>query len=434
MLVYSPTIGPRLHYVLQFLGNAWLGKPLPFTTIREEALQYNGVLVNYSPGKIRDKELRIEPHGLLSETGIREIGIVVKNNNDNIPYFFETNGDYHFDIFSAIFYLLSRYEEYLRHDKDSYGRYAHTNSIAWREGFLNRPLVNEWMSDLRCRLTDNGYQASVIRHLAFSFLPTYDIDIAFSYRHKGFWRNFGAGVLELLTLKWKSFGQRLAVCLGKKRDPFDVFGWLNGLHEKHGLRPYYFFLFAPKRGRYDKNIDPRHPAMQQLVYDHAIRYPVGIHPSWRSGDEPGQLNEEIELLAKAGGITINASRQHYIRMSFPATYRQLLSAGIRFDFSMGYGSINGFRASVALPFYWYDLEKEETTGLLLFPFCYMEANSYFEQHQTEEEGLKEMRYYYDVVKSTGGLFCMIWHNSFLANDEKWSEWRLGYERFLEDVK
>ncbi|MCR6721639.1 MAG: polysaccharide deacetylase family protein [Chitinophagaceae bacterium] len=456
MLVYSPTIGPRLRYVLQFLGETLQGKPLSFTTNAQEALRYDGVLINYSATKLREIEIWIAPQGLLDETGIREVEIIVKNKENGIPFFFETSGDYPFDIFSAIFYLLSRYEEYLPHEKDSYGRYAHTNSLAWREGFLHRPIVNKWINEFNSHINhrqapnhlrgihtspDIHHRPSTIYHppstipqlpsaLPFTFLPTYDIDIAFSYKHKGFWRNMVGGVAALFTLKWKSLGERVSVCLGKKRDPFDVFGWLNGLHERLGLKPYYFFLVAPKRGKYDKNINPALPAMRQLVHDHAIRYPVGVHPSWRSGDEPAQLETEIRLLADAAGTEVQASRQHYIRISFPTTYRQLLASGIRFDFSMGYGSINGFRASVALPFYWYDLEKEETTQLLVFPFCYMEANSFFEQKQNAEEGLAEMRRYYDVVKNTGGLFCMIWHNSFLTETAIWAEWRKGYEKFL----
>src|SRR5690606_1402201 len=98
-----------------------------------------------------------------------------------------------------------------------------------------------------------------------------------------------------------------------------------------------------------------------------------------------------KLLETATGSSIKASRQHYIRLRIPETYRQLRKAGIAFDFSMGYGSLNGFRASAALPFYWYDLEKEEPTDLLIFPFCFMEANSYFEQSQNVDQAFEELR-------------------------------------------
>ena len=100
---------------------------------------------------------------------------------------------------------------------------------------------------------------------------------------------------------------------------------------------------------------------------------------------------------------------------------------------MGYGSINGFRASVASPFYWYDLEKEEATYLLLYPFCYMEANSFFEQKITPQQALEEMRHYYQQVKKVNGTFISIWHNTFLGTDERFKGWRDVYYQFIQEV-
>lgn len=440
MLVYATAITPRLQYVLQFVGEQWLGHKLEVTKDRSVAVAHAGLLLSYSSKRVRTDAFWVVPHGLLEETDIREQDIVV-DNNDNFPVFFRTPGDSSFDFLSAVFFLLSRYEEYLPHEKDEYGRYAHRNSLAFRSGFLDRPLINEWLNAIREQLQRHAgllprdvaqTWKPRFRPLPFTFLPTYDIDTAWSYRHKGFWRNLGGGVSDLLGGRWSAVRERIAVCIGRRSDPFDVFGWLNQLHERYSLRPYYFFLFAPRRGRFDKNIDPGKAALKALVRDHAIRYPVGLHPSWRSGDEAGLLAREKELLSTATGTDIIASRQHYIRMRLPDTYRQLSDAGIRFDFSMGYGSINGFRASVALPFYWYDLEKEATTPLMIFPFCFMEANSYFEQKQQAAAGLQEMQLFYESVRATGGLFCMIWHNSFLTDSPPWAAWRRGYEEFLRD--
>ena len=91
------------------------------------------------------------------------------------------------------------------------------------------------------------------------------------------------------------------VLRGKQKDPFDSYGWLNNLHEKYKLKPYYFFLLPEKRGRYDKNISPKCKSMQELIHDHVIRYPMGIHPSWKSGDDVSLLKKEIETLSKLNG-------------------------------------------------------------------------------------------------------------------------------------
>jgi len=107
----------------------------------------------------------------------------------------------------------------------------------------------------------------------------------------------------------------------------------------------------------------------------------------------------------------------------------LFVAGYKEDFSMGYGSINGFRASVASPFYLYDLEKEEPTNLLLYPFCYMEANSFFEQKFSPAQALEEMQHYYQQVKKVNGTFISIWHNTFLGTDDGLQEWSDDCRRF-----
>lgn len=100
---------------------------------------------------------------------------------------------------------------------------------------------------------------------------------------------------------------------------------------------------------------------------------------------------------------------------------------------MGYGSINGFRASVASPFYWYDLEKEQVTSLLLHPFCFMEANSFFEQRATPEQALEEMRHYHREVKKVNGQLITIWHNTFLGMDPMYAGWKEVYARFVKEV-
>ena len=130
---------------------------------------------------------------------------------------------------------------------------------------------------------------------------------------------------------------------------------------------------------------------------------------------------------------VTSSRQHFIRFNLPHTYRYLIDAGIKEEFSMGYGSINGFRASVALPFYWYDLEKEEQTGLLVYPFCYMEANSFFEQKFTPKQAFDEIMHYYKVIKDINGLMITIWHNTFLGTDNMFKGWKEVYQQFIGTV-
>ncbi|MFC0774568.1 polysaccharide deacetylase family protein [Terrimonas alba] len=414
-----------------FFGKEIIGKPFELTTDKDFYAGSNVPKINYSPERKSTDEVWLQPHSLLFESGISDQALKIFEVNGN-KAFFRTGGELSFDIFAASFYLLSRYEEYLPHQKDMYDRYAHENSLAFREGFLDKPLVNLWIRSFKETLKQK-FPSLILHYSAFTFLPTYDIDIAWSYKCKGWRRSLGGLVQSLIKRNWKQAKERIAVLRGKVKDPFDTYDWLHRLHEENRVKPYYFFLVAEKNGRYDKNILPQQKALQTLIGDHIIRYPVGIHPSWRSGDEHELLEKEMNTLSNFTGNKILSSRQHYIRFTLPGTFRRLIDNGIQFDFSMGYGSINGFRASAATPFYWYDLEKEQTTNLMLFPFCFMEANSFYEQKYSAQQALDEMRYYYNVVRSVNGTFIMIWHNHFLGTDKLFTGWKEVYEQFIKET-
>ena len=120
-------------------------------------------------------------------------------------------------------------------------------------------------------------------------------------------------------------------------------------------------------------------------------------------------------------------------MNLPETYRKLISNGIENDFSMGYGSINGFRASYCLPYYWYDLEKNEKTNLLIYPFCYMEANSYYEQQYTLHQATEEIYYYYRVTKEVEGVLITIFHNHLFGTKRLFEGWKEMYEQFCRNL-
>jgi hypothetical protein len=437
MLLFSPHITSRLSYIVDFVSGELFDEPIQITTDIKAFAAATGPRINYSEQNIANcfsiRPAPSAPEGatsLLFESGVRAIEIECFPFRDKRA-FFATEGDFPFDLFSAAFYLLTRYEEYLPHDKDEYGRYAHTNSLAWREGFLDQPLVNGWLQEFKTALS-LYYPRLAFRYPVFKFIPTYDIDSAYAYLHKGWRRNVGGALKALTAGRWRHLKERIRVLRGQGQDPFDVYEWLDSLHLYCRMRPYYFILAAARRKGVDRNTSIREEGLQELVRYHAVGSRLGVHPSWQSGDREVLLKEEIGWMEKISGQQIIRSRQHYIRFTLPVSYRLLLQYGIGQDFSMGYGSINGFRASVASSFYWYDLEKEEKTGLRLFPFCFMDANAYYEQHYTAARAMTELMHYYHQIRKVNGLMVTIWHNSILGRDPEFAGWKEVYETFLRE--
>jgi hypothetical protein len=431
LLLYSLSTSTRLQYIVNFFSHELFDRPIRITNDRGEYMSHRGPKINYTPNEITPYEFHICPVPLLFEDSVREQHI----NCFEINYqkaFFETNGTLPFDVFAASFYLLSRYEEYLPHKRDEYGRFAHTESLAFREGFLDQPLVNIWVQELRTALS-SVYPYIQYKRKQFSNVITYDIDIAYAYLHKGWYRNIGGALRSLWKGQWSDAAQRWRVLTGKEKDPFDCYEWLDALHLYCRLKPYYFFLVAKANSKYDRNVSTTSRRFKELVEYYAGTYNVGIHPSWQSGDDTALLKEEIEWLEVVADKEIAASRQHYVRFHLPESYRLLVQQGIRKEFSMGYGTINGFRASVCTPFKWYDLEREESTSLTIYPFCFMDANACFEERLSPQQAYDELMQLYNSVRKVNGMLITIWHNHMLGTDQKWTPWRQMFELFMKET-
>lgn len=422
MLVFSHHITPRLQYIIDYF-NEKLGLNAVVTNDEQLYKAHHSEKINYSAERIADVELFVQPVGLLLEDEIKKHKIECFEWNNTIA-FFQTNDDVGFDLFSAVFYCISRYEEYLEHEPDEYGRYAHWNSLAWKNDFLMKPVVDIWLKEFG-KLLQSKFHAFTIYQSPFTFIPTYDIDIAWSYKHKGFWRNIAASVKHPSTI-----AERLKVIRGNKQDPFDCYDWLNQLHQTHELSPVYFFLVAEERGKLDKNISPKQKALQQLIVQTKQLAEVGLHPSVHSNTAKECLLKEKNSLQQIIRQPVTKSRHHFLHLHVPHSYRELIAAGITDDYTMGYGTINGFRASTSNSFLWYDLENEKATQLYIHPFAMMEANSFYELKQSPEEALKELLELKEEIQKVNGTLITVFHNHFFGTDPVFAGWREMYEQFV----
>jgi len=430
-IIYSTVTTPRLQYILSTLLPAMGVNHFLVTTNLAAFRQSVAHKINYSPQPVDANEFWIAPSNLLFQKNMKPQTIECFK-WEGLPVFFKTTSPHiPFDILAASFYLVSRYEEYLPHTYDEYGRYAHTNSLAFSQGFLQMPLINCWLEKWKHALQQFFGDAKFSPRL-FNYVPTYDIDMAWSYFGKGYLRNAAGYVRGIIKGQWADIANRTKVLLSYTDDPFDVYQWLDNLHREHSLMPVYFFLMAQKPGRYDKNISPNNKYFKLLLRKICVMYKTGIHPSWQSGDAGYLLLREKNLLVKTVGKPVIDSRLHYVRITLPHTYEALLEAGITNDHSMGYGTINGFRASYCLPHKWYNLATETVTALTIHPFCYMDANSFFEQKLTAQQAGEELQHYYDVVKQVNGTLVTIFHNHLICDTPQQQPWRNMYEQFLQD--
>ncbi len=431
MLLYAHTITPRLSYIAQWLEEHYLNERLELTDSQERFCSYEGPRINYSVKQITEQECWIEPAGLLWEDKIQPQSIQVST-LDGSPVFFTGSGQMGFDPLAASFYLITRYEEYLPGGKDPFGRFDHKQSLAFRNNFLDRPLIDEWMQAL-CGCLRTRYPSLKFKEQRFELLTTYDIDESYAYLFKPIWVQTAGIFRDLLRGRFSWIQERIRTLTGKQQDPYDAFAFLSELHASIHTTPLCFIHVAAKKGPRDKNLSPQHPEQKRLVQSLSRWAHIGLHPSWQTGDEPSLLRSEKESLEKIISHSVLQSRQHFIRFQLPSTYRQLIKSGITDDYSMGYGSINGFRASTARSFYWFDLEKNHCTPLRVHPFCYMEATSFFETQSSIELAENEWRSFEQAVRSVNGRMITIWHNTTLGTQKRFQGWRDRYAYWLREI-
>ncbi len=429
--IFSPLTSARLKYILSYIFEEQLGVSFHIYEDKNLFERQNGIKINYSNREKINSDIHILPHYLLFENEI-QMPLIQLNYWMNEPIFFSTpDTNFPFDIFAASFFLISRYEEYVKYSPDLYHRFPAEKSVAFQYNFLKKPLVDFWLIHFKTHLKKLNSEL-IFKEKNFSFTPTYDIDIAFSYKHKGLKRTLGGMFNDLKEKKYSAIKERFQVLFFGKKDPYDAFEFLEKIETNYLLSPIYFFLVG-KNDVFDKNILPQKKAMQTLIKKISAKNTIGIHPSFASNDNEDFLKNELAILEKISTSKITSSRQHYIRFEMPTTFRKLISQGLQKDYSMGYGCVNGFRASTSNSFFWFDLEKNESTTLQLFPFCFMEANSFYEQKQNAAETETELDYYLDICKKVNGNLITIWHNFSIGNEEKWHGWSDIYEKFLKKI-
>jgi hypothetical protein len=366
---------------------------------------------------------------LLGDTGISQHNIGLGEWQE-IPTLYAVNDETYtlpFDLFSATFFLLTRYEEYYQYTPDKHGRYPATESILQKNGWLKRPLLDEWVAALGKILRDNGIKTN---RPTFYFQPSYDIDIAYSYLHKGRTRSIGAFLRDLLKVNTTGVKERISVGRGKQRDPFDSFDTIMEWHRQYGYSPLYFILASLQTTDFDKNILPTKPRMQELISELASDGTIGIHPSYYSDKYPEYMRREKNTLEQITGKLIDQSRQHYIKLKMPDTYRSLIALGIKDDHSMGYGSHLGFRAGTGASFLWYDLHAEDITALRVHPFCFMDTTARYEEALSPAEAMTVLNGMRKVLQQSNSTLTTIFHNFSLGTSREWKGWREAYQNFI----
>ncbi|MEP4947120.1 MAG: hypothetical protein ABJU26_06200, partial [Flavobacteriaceae bacterium] len=202
LLIFTHKITNRLSYTARQIFEKILGIDITFTTKVEDFIKHSGPKITYSKQPLQN-EFFIRSNDLLFEQGINDFNIKISD-WDGIPCFFSTDAKsaVPFDVFSASFFLLSRYEEYLPHVKDSLGRFPAQESIAVQNHFLELPVVDLWAYKLLGTLKE-VFPNIEHKKKAYRFTSIINVTTSHCYAFRGLVRNIGGFFYDLGRFKLK---------------------------------------------------------------------------------------------------------------------------------------------------------------------------------------------------------------------------------------
>ncbi len=398
-------ISPRIEYAFEFIFGS---RGVDYQLTTDSSSEFH-----FAYSKERNITVpHVEMAAFMTQTHLENIPLTVSEFEGMDCYAF----DGVVDPVASIFYHLTRYEEYISETKDEYGRFPFLVSTA-PENWVKMAMCDRWSAAILKHL---GLEPTEVKEV--NIVPSFDIDNTYAYKLKRGKRKLLSSFKDLLQFNFERIKERQRVLRGKMNDPYDTFSTIRAV-QKRFPQTKVFWLIG-KWGKKDRNISIKNKAHRQLIKslcDEGVD--IGLHPSFGSFLKKEVIASEKKELEEVCGKSISNSRQHFLRFQIPSTFADLHDIGFKNEYSMGYAERVGFRAGTARPHRWFDLSRNEVSGLIIHPFVYMDGTLREYMNLSIEESKTVIHELYDEVATYGGDFIFIWHNETIGNYGNWKGWK-----------
>lgn len=337
-----------------------------------------------------------------------------------------------YDLLGLTYWMLSRREEVGCPRHDDIDRFPASESHAMRHGYLQRPIVDEWLGVLRQVMRRLWPDLELITP-QFTVRVSHDVDVPSLYGFASLprlLRHMAASVLRrsdwrsALGAPWVRLRTRQALLAN---DPMNTFDWLMDLSDRHGLISAFYFICGRTDTLRDADYEPEHPAIRTLLRRiHQRGHEIGLHPSFNSYLAPEQIAREASRLRQVcaqEGIEQSGwgGRMHYLRWRQPVTLQAWQSAGMAYDSTLGYAEAPGFRCGTCFDYPAFDPVVGQALTLRIRPLVAMEISVMAPQYLglgTGEAALEHFLLLKRACRAVGGAFTLLWHNSNLRTEEE----------------
>jgi hypothetical protein len=331
-----------------------------------------------------------------------------------------------YDILGLTYWMLSRQEEVGRTDLDAHGRFPATSSHAYKHGYLDRPVVDEWLHILG-QVIQRTWPGIELKQHSFSMKVSHDVDEPSRYGFRStpaLVRAMAGDVIKRRDFKsvilapWVRMNTRTEL---HRADPANTFDWIMDVSEHHGLQSAFYFICG-HTDPHDADYQPEHPAIRHLMRRiHQRGHEIGLHPSYGTYQKPQLIRQEADRLRKIcaeEGIvqTKWGGRMHYLRWEHPTTLRAWADAGMTYDSSLGYADRPGFRCGTCFEYQAFDPILLEKMTIRIRPLVAMEVSIFDYEYlniKSSDGQCSKFLKLMEACKKTKGCFTMLWHNNNL---------------------
>ncbi len=342
------------------------------------------------------------------------------------------------DLLASTYFMLTRYEEWVRGGvRDAHGRFPGKESLPYRAGFIDRPIVDEYEELLRTWAGQAGVSVTAPNR-RFSVLLTHDVD-QIRTRHRYY--NLARAVKKALLGResWRQVARKALLAFKLFPDPADNMDDVIGLDRTMmasgnatRCQSVYFFM-ADDRAVSDGNYDIHGPRARRIIHDVLQSgATVGLHASYHAGQFPEDITDERIRLEEAVGVRIYKNRHHFLAWRDPEDGHALAASGITWDSTLGYADVAGFRLGVCRPIPLFDPHRRCMLGIEEHPLivmdCTLSSDGYM--NLDEDSAFAHVCKLADVAFQHGGEFVVLWHNHVLGKTDGSYHARL-YPRILD---
>ena len=310
------------------------------------------------------------------------------------------------DIFASIFFMLTRWEESVVSKLDEHERFIGKESVAYKAGFLNRPIVNEYIELLWNMMVALGYEDNRCDR-TFKLVLTHDIDFPFMrYRFLRI-SKYIANCLMRFHLN-----DALSYFPFYLQDPYDTYDFFMDVSEMADTESHFYFMSDGPDKRLINYSTGKKKRFRSIVDNITKRgHEVGFHPGYASFFNNITWRKEKEELESVINKKVLEGRQHYLRFKMPETFVLWEENRMEYDSTLSYFDVEGFRCGTGDSFPVFNFIERKTYKLKERPLIVMDATLVSYRDYTIEKIRNVLEYYIVLGKKYRMQITFLFHNS-----------------------